>query len=65
MFWDPIPDPEAKWLYTTAQPITLPSSLPNIAQNSWLNDDIVLLDQEGSIASASDIESSSKDEIHI
>jgi hypothetical protein len=45
--------------------MALPSSPPIIAQDSWLNDDVVPLDQEGSIALASNVESSSKDEIHI
>jgi hypothetical protein len=44
MFWDPIPDPEAEWLYTTAQPITLPSSPPIRNLDSWLYKDVVLLD---------------------
>jgi hypothetical protein len=64
-FLDVIIDPEAEAILDAAQPMTLPSSPPIIAQDSWLNDDVVPLDQEGSIASVSDVESSSEDEIHI
>jgi len=64
-FLDVIIDPEAEAILAAAQPMTLPSSPPIIAQDSWLNDNVVPLEQEGSIASASDIESSSEDEFHI
>jgi hypothetical protein len=64
-FMDVIIDPEAVWLFETAQPMTLPSSPPIITQDSWLDDDIVPLNQPGSIASASEVESSSEDEEHL
>ena len=64
-FLEVIIDPEAQAILATAQPITLPSSPPIRPLDSWLNDNIVPLDQEGNIASASDVESSSEDEIHI
>jgi len=64
-FMDVIIDPEAVWLFETAQPMTLPSSPPIITQDSWLDNDIVPLNQPGSIASASEVESSSEDEEHL
>ncbi len=65
MFLEVIIDPEKKHLFETAQLIRLPASQLTIKKDSWLDDNIVLLDQEGSIALASDVESSSKDEFHI
>ena len=64
-FLEVIIDPEEQAILAAAQPMTLPSSPPIRLLDSWLNDDIVPLDQEGNIALASDVESSSEDEIHI
>jgi hypothetical protein len=65
-FLEVIIDPEAEVILASAQPMTLPSSPPIKPQDAWLNDDVLPLEQEGSIASASDVESSSEeDEIHI
>jgi len=64
-FLEVIIDPEEQAILAAAQPMTLPSSPPIRLLDSWLNDNIVPLDQEGNIALASDVESSSEDEIHI
>jgi hypothetical protein len=75
-FLEVIPDPEAEAKLAAAQPMRLPSSPPptilssppiivTIGRQSWLDDDVVPLDQEGSIIATSDIESSSEDEAHL
>jgi hypothetical protein len=52
----------------SSSPIVIPSSPPVLIKttySSWLDEDIVPLDQEGSIAAASDVESSSEDEVDL
>ena len=41
------------------------SSPPMLPKDSWLDDDMVLLDVEGELIDASDIESSNDDFFHI